>query len=129
MHTVFVYGTLKAGYSNHHLLETSEKATGTAITTGQYEMYHAGFPMVKNGNKNTGQIVGELYTVDDETLKRLDRLEGHPDFFCRHVVKVMMADKEVEAWMYMVPSVTERQPQYLPEHGQLFWPDCQRTQP
>jgi gamma-glutamylcyclotransferase (GGCT)/AIG2-like uncharacterized protein YtfP len=34
-------------------------------------------------------VYGELYKVDELTLKRLDRLEGHPDFYRRSDITVI----------------------------------------
>jgi gamma-glutamylcyclotransferase (GGCT)/AIG2-like uncharacterized protein YtfP len=35
-----------------------------------------------------GAIVGELYEVDDDTLRRLDRCEGAPSFYRREEVEL-----------------------------------------
>ena len=39
-------------------------------------MIAGGFPVVLDCDGNRGQIKGEVYDVDDETLRRLDGLEG-----------------------------------------------------
>lgn len=73
-HLVFVYGTLKKGSWNHHLLE---KATflGKSVTLGKlYDL--GGIPGFVRGNED-GLVHGELYRVDDETLDSLDVLEGY----------------------------------------------------
>lgn len=131
-HTVFVYGTLKSGRSNHHLLETG-KFLGDGYTARELVMYHSGFPMVCEGNDLSGKITGEVYTVDDATLLRLDRLEGHPNFFCRkleviHFDKLGEDPSHVQAWMYKVPNVPKHHSRYIPDDGYLTWPDCNLNQ-
>lgn len=67
-----VYGTLKQGFGNNHLLERA-KYLGEAFTTPEYTMYSlGGFPtIVKNGNTS---IKIEVYEVEDPTA--INRLEG-----------------------------------------------------
>jgi gamma-glutamylcyclotransferase (GGCT)/AIG2-like uncharacterized protein YtfP len=68
---VFVYGTLKSGFGNHYLLEGST-FKGPASVSGR--LYVNGLPYFKRG---CGIVKGELYLVDDLTLRRLDILEGY----------------------------------------------------
>ena len=69
---MFVYGTLRSGYGNHRLLEGSI-LEGRGVIPGR--LYVCGLPYYKN--EGTGDVHGELYRVTDETLRRLDALEGH----------------------------------------------------
>lgn len=69
---VFVYGTLLSGLSNSTLLNHA-KFIGEGTMTGV--MYDLGnFPGVIYG---TGVVHGELYDVDESTLRDLDYLEGY----------------------------------------------------
>jgi gamma-glutamylcyclotransferase (GGCT)/AIG2-like uncharacterized protein YtfP len=43
-------------------------------------------------------IVGELFEVD--ALERIDRLEGHPNWYKRYQIKVIVNGVEHTAWMY-----------------------------
>lgn len=88
MHTVFVYGTLKAGMSNHHLLEQSVFLGKAYLSANLWVMYSLGvFPaIVRNVHKKSPRVMGELYRVDDGTLMGLDALEGYPDFYDRTTV-------------------------------------------
>lgn len=100
---VFVYGTLRRGYGNHRLLENSE-FLGNAITKEKYELTANGIPFV-NPDKPTSNIVGEVYEVDNETLKSLDRLEGYDaklddGWYMRREISVMIEDKEEKASIY-----------------------------
>lgn len=91
---VFVYGTLRRGCSNHGLIARSEYL-GEAVTDTGYSMLHlGGFPgVVKKGNYS---IYGELYEVDEATLRQLDRLEGHPSFYERRLITVLPTSQELQ---------------------------------
>lgn len=72
---IAVYGTLKKGFGNHRILESS-KFLGTDNTKETFEMYSfGGFPaIVEGGDKH---IFIEVYSTSDENvLRRLDQLEG-----------------------------------------------------
>ena len=101
-HLVFVYGTLLRGMGNHRRL-TGAAFLGEFETVERYHMSSprvGGFPKV-DPRRLTHVIKGELYLVDGPIRDRLDRLEGHPDFFTRGRVDVVDASgKRVEAEMY-----------------------------
>jgi gamma-glutamylaminecyclotransferase len=99
MHAIFVYGTLRQGGFWHPLLENSEWL-GTFTSKG-WEMYERGIPFVIHGE---GTITGELYRVDGETLARLDRLEGHPDWYKREPI---VLNNGSEAEIYVTQDETE----------------------
>lgn len=101
---VFVYGSLKKGFGNHRLLESSTYL-GEAITTPEYTMLNLGmFPGVVYAGDTP--IKGELYVVDSSVLDRLDQLEGHPSFYQRTPIEVTMADGTVcVASIYLLPEV------------------------
>ena len=94
---VAVYGSLKRGFYNHYLLETS-----TFMATGQvdgFQMFNLGsYPMVVSGS---GQIEVELFEVNRATFTDLDRLEGFPNYYGRQMVTVQTPHCPVEAWMYL----------------------------
>ena len=79
---VFVYGTLKSGFSRNHALN-GQRYLGTAQTEPEYGMYaYGGFPgMVDKSQADQSQvqasssIYGELYEVDEECVKSLDKIE------------------------------------------------------
>lgn len=96
---VLVYGTLKKGFYNHILLEKSK-----FIDSGYFFIENTSlkankdfsFPYLflnKQGEDNF--FYGELYEINEETLKSLDQLEGHPDFYQRIYVK------EIDAFVYI----------------------------
>jgi gamma-glutamylcyclotransferase (GGCT)/AIG2-like uncharacterized protein YtfP len=72
---VFVYGSLKRGFSNHQLMKSSKFICET-YTKKRYAMVdlHA-FPGILK-DRDVSNIHGEVYDVDDHTLEQLDIFEG-----------------------------------------------------
>lgn len=104
-HILFAYGTLKRTFHNHYLLEKAEYL-GTGYTRSKYALYASGIPFVVK-NEEISHIHGELYQIDEITLKKLDRLEGHPDWYCRERVEIVSAAGQIlSAWMYFFPQAT-----------------------
>lgn len=98
-HLIFVYGTLRTGHSNHHLLKDA-KNYGAGNTVENYTMYLAnGYPYV-NSYEPRYPVVGELFGVDDSTLTLLDKMEGHPRHYERKETQVTVEGKQYTAWMY-----------------------------
>ncbi len=91
---VFVYGTLKRGFGNHHWL-------AGAPFLGEAELHDVvlhdlgPFPMAVPGE---GTVRGELYAVDADGLARLDRLEGYPRLYDRRPLPLV--DGRC-AWVYL----------------------------
>jgi gamma-glutamylcyclotransferase (GGCT)/AIG2-like uncharacterized protein YtfP len=75
-HRVFVYGTLKSGFRNHYLLKGCE-FVGSAATVPTYRMIENGFPVIIPDPEGK-PLAGEIYSVDDEALARLDQLDVEP---------------------------------------------------
>ena len=93
INTVAVYGTLKKGYSNSHLLNSAD-FIGDGKTANKYRMYGTGIPYMHPQTDNTrgNNNVVEVYQVTDSTLKRLDILEGHPNHYERKETPIKMKD-------------------------------------
>lgn len=97
---VFVYGSLKRGFSNHVLLRRADYL-GEHVTESRYTMYDLGpYPAVSVGGRTP--ISGEVFTVDKLTLLALDRLEEYPRVYDR----VRIATPFGPAWMYVMPAST-----------------------
>ncbi len=77
LHALFVYGTLRQGFSNHYLLEGAV-FQGFARTTKRYSLFAERIPYVSKAAAVL-RIFGEVFLVDGKTLGLVDRLEGHPD--------------------------------------------------
>ncbi|EXB99713.1 hypothetical protein L484_023242 [Morus notabilis] len=78
---IFVYGTLKRGFSNHALMRNPISHNDAAFI-GTYRTLHAyppvrdGVPYLINLPGRGHRIRGELYTVTGAGLEPLDDLEG-----------------------------------------------------
>ena len=76
MNTIFVYGTLKQGGSNHLFLQR-QKFLGDARTVPGFVLYSLGdYPGMVRAPGDMAGVTGELWSVDDDCLAELDRLEG-----------------------------------------------------
>ena len=73
---VAVYGSLRKKQSNYEYHLSNSTYKGTFTTEPEYTMYSLSYyPGLKlNGNTS---IVMEVYEVDEDTLKNLNRLEGY----------------------------------------------------
>jgi len=107
---VFVYGTLKRGQSQRGLDRWGNGAefVGQAVTSqNNYSLWNLGaFPAVSSGES---RIAGEVWSVDNETLADLDRIEGHPDFYKRIEVNTTQG----KAWMYYIPDIDSYQSELI----------------
>ncbi|WP_290443257.1 gamma-glutamylcyclotransferase [Clostridium sp. CF012] len=88
MGKVFVYGTLMRGRSNYKYYLEHSIFLGIGTIQG-YALYDLGFypGIILDENECTK---GEVFEVDNETMSRLDRLEGEGDLYLRRLVKVEM---------------------------------------
>ena len=72
-HKLFVYGTLRRGQRNNHLLGKSLHYGTCYIDGTMYSL--GGFPFINT--TKPGIVLGEVFEVNDETLARIDYLEGY----------------------------------------------------
>lgn len=97
---VFVYGTLKRNYKNHKILQMAggRLVSDEAICPKAFMVNLGGFPGAIKTEDEKSKIYGQIWDVVD--LKVLDRLEGHPSFYCR------------EKWdcMAFIPNVYTHEP-------------------
>lgn len=108
-HGVFVYGTLKKGFSNHCFLRNAV-FVGQGWTVNSYALYLDEYPGVYRENP-VSRVRGEVYEVDTGLLARLDALEDHPVLYRREEIDVLLDDgRTVRAWIYF----------YHHEGGQLI---------
>ena len=75
-HLVACYGSLRRGMGNHHYYLSESEYKGTFPTEPEYTLHSlSAYPGLKlNGNTS---VVMEVYEVDEDTLKNLNRLEGY----------------------------------------------------
>ncbi len=113
---VFVYGSLKRGFSNHAYLRGAEYLGKAHTVSRAYRMQSAGaYPVVydtrpsTNGNK----IRGELFACSAGHIVGIDFLEGNPELYRREEIHVVLEDyaptmskgfrgrEVVKAWTYI----------------------------
>lgn len=71
--TVFVYGTLRRGGSNHFRMAGAEFVSSGTIRGRMYRIdWYPGLVL----DESAGEIHGEAYLVGAEQLEALDRFEG-----------------------------------------------------
>ena len=73
---VSVYGSLRREMGNHNYYLSNSEYKGTFTTEPEYTLHSlSAYPGLKlNGNYS---VVMEVYEVDEEVLKNLNRLEGY----------------------------------------------------
>jgi gamma-glutamylcyclotransferase (GGCT)/AIG2-like uncharacterized protein YtfP len=107
---LFVYGSMKKGFSNHKRLIGSE-FMGAGKTVTRYAMHPALFylfPYLIEFNDgvcdNFNRINGEVYLVDLTAIETvIDTLEGAPNYYYRKEIEVELEDgKIVLAEVYFV---------------------------
>ena len=92
---VFVYGTLRSGEVNHHLLAGATYC-GKHATLPRYRMLHLGaYPGVVEGGSTV--IRGEIYRIDKRQFMWLDRLEAYPTLYKRKLIDTRWG----KAWIYL----------------------------
>lgn len=110
---VFVYGTLKQGGSNHQLMRRA-RLLGAHRTEPAFTMHHlGGYPGLRPGGRSA--ISGEVYAIDERTLRALDRLEDYPRLYDR----VLIPTPYGEAWVYLL-----RQASAAPVIPEGEWGEC-----
>lgn len=101
---IFVYGTLRAGESNHRLLSRS-RLLGLHTTPACYTMYDLGdYPGVLPGGSTA--VAGEVYRIIPALMRNLDRLEDYPRLYGR----VRIPTPWGPAWIYVLQRRPGRRP-------------------
>lgn len=97
---LFVYGSLKKDFSNHHLLNKAGFIK-TCKTKDKFTMLDFGeYPALIE--KPSYTIEGELYEIDDndlKTQKEIDELEEYPALYDK---KIIQLDSDELAFMYYI---------------------------
>jgi gamma-glutamylcyclotransferase (GGCT)/AIG2-like uncharacterized protein YtfP len=112
-HPVFVYGSLKRGFSKHHALNKS-LYLGSAFTRNNgWTMYRmatntAQYPMIftPGPQDQPGSIFGEVYLVPPHTIKLLDTVECNGILYNREYRTVDFHTRKgdpfvMAVWMYL----------------------------
>jgi gamma-glutamylaminecyclotransferase len=107
---LFTYGTLMRGYHNNHLLSKCQ-FIGEAVTLDGFVLYNCGFPMAVPHTDDEDafpllSVQGEVWEVDEESLSRIDRLEGHPRWYIRKQRAVVIGEEVCNVHMYVMPQTS-----------------------
>lgn len=125
---VFVYGTLRRGFHNHHYLEDLPYLGAASTTIEKYEMRDAAggsFPVVferkmkdgKRKNPVAGRIIGEVYAVDPRTMLSLDRLEDNGRMYHRTEQWIFLDEQKIHNNAKFHPSIKC----YMYIGNEYFW--------
>lgn len=104
---VFVYGSLRKGLSNHHFLDNSEYI-GDFVSEKQFHLMtykNFNFPYLLDDlgiDRPKSNIKGEIYKINDITLKKLDNLESNSIVYQRKKYKFINDNIEIEAYIYIL---------------------------
>ena len=82
MYQVFVYGTLKEGFPNYGI-NKGIRLTGTFITKNRYPLYLVGdrySPWLVLDVGSGHHVKGQVFSVDEPTLRDMDKLERITEF-------------------------------------------------
>jgi len=84
---VFVYGTLLSGEGNHGQLRGA-RPLAVRRTEPRYTLVSLGpYPALLVGG--TTSVTGEVYDVDDDLLRAIDRFEGVPSLYRRERIRLL----------------------------------------
>ncbi len=101
---LFVYGTLKKGYANHHYL-VEAGLLGEYRTANAYPLAIEPPWWVPSLYERPGQghrVTGELYVIDDGIMRFTDELEGltRVDGYYRREIEVAHDDGSGRRWAW-----------------------------
>jgi gamma-glutamylcyclotransferase (GGCT)/AIG2-like uncharacterized protein YtfP len=97
---LFVYGTLKRGLRNNHLL-AGQEFLSAAHTLPYYRLYdHGPHPCLVEDRRRAVAVRGEIWRVEDTAFACLDEFEGVPDLFVRREIKVEGISTPVFAYFF-----------------------------
>jgi len=105
---LFVYGTLKKGGVNHHVIQNLEYV-GDFLTVNKYyydKINNLVYKTLSKENENNTdieytQIKGELYVLPKNSIYFIDRFEKHPDYFYRDMAYFIMENDIIRKLGYM----------------------------
>ncbi|WP_047985516.1 gamma-glutamylcyclotransferase family protein [Ornithinibacillus californiensis] len=101
---VFVYGTLRKGERNAHLLNNATCISESCWTQGGLYDTGNGYPAIK---QSTSSIVyGEVYEVSNQELIELDYLEGYTEgrennLYDRVDQEIITENGRIKAFVYV----------------------------
>jgi gamma-glutamylaminecyclotransferase len=113
---LFVYGSLRKGLHNNYLLDKANYI-GTFSTVDKYIMIGTksfSYPYLVHptylksklydsvGYIYSKNIVGEVYEINQSTLKHIDKIEGYPEYYTRKTIEVKNNIAKINAYAYIL---------------------------
>lgn len=86
---IFVYGTLRQGQRNHHILSEAV-FVGTGATVARYTLRVDGGLPYLDARDARYSVRGEVYEVSTRGLAVVDHLEGHPKWYRRRAIDIRL---------------------------------------
>ena len=93
---LFVYGSLKAGGSAHHLLAGAQRERDGSVVRFE-RIERNGYPMLRCGRDANAVVEGEVYAITPDLWPGLDHWEEVPSVYQR--CKVQLRDGRM-VWLY-----------------------------
>jgi gamma-glutamylaminecyclotransferase len=93
---VAVYGTLKKGHSNYYHYLKDADYLGSGLTAERYPLIINGLPYVMNKPGEGEHVEVDVFLVNKRQLQDLDMLEGHPTWYYREEIRIVMDDSTIE---------------------------------
>ena len=103
---IAVYGTLKKGCGNNLLLADAVYVDDAKTYSAYPLVIHgSGLPFLVDKPGSGHKVTVELYLVNESELKRIDLLEGHPNWYERKKRRVTTTNGEVLLpYIYFAPA-------------------------
>jgi gamma-glutamylcyclotransferase (GGCT)/AIG2-like uncharacterized protein YtfP len=96
MEKVFIYGTLRPGFKNHHKLREARVIERKKRVAG-YKMFNCGdYPIVQPSSQGFSTVEGDIISIPESRLEELDRFEGVPEGEFQRI-----RDKTHGFWIYV----------------------------
>ena len=93
---LFVYGSLKANGSAHHLIQGAERETDGLLENAEL-IEVSGYPMLRSGAQ---EVRGEVYRIPEDRWAALDDWEDAPETYQRRI-RLLRDGRTV--WVYEAP--------------------------
>lgn len=97
---VAVYGTLKLDHSNYYRYLSDSLWIGSGMTKDKYPLVIKGLPFLIDKKGLGHNVIVDVFKVTDDTMVRLDRLEGHPHWYVRKQIPIQVAGQTIKCWVY-----------------------------
>lgn len=100
---IAVYGTLKKGNSNYWSYLCGSTFVGKGKTKDKYPLLIEGLPYLVDKKGVGHNVKVDVFKITDSTLRKIDGLEGHPNWYKRVQIPIVVGKKEVLCWIYFNP--------------------------